>query len=368
MSGLIDYWHCFAADYAAARTRFRDAARLARAKFATYTHPHAKGPDGLELSVDVARVGPVTARRQLLAISGTHGLEGAAGSAVQVAWLSVAARALPDDTAVVLVHGLNPYGFAHGTRTTEHNVDLNRNFTDHEIPSYPANPQYAQLHPHLIPDQWDEETLAVSARAIDRFRDAHGPDALFNVLASGQYTHPEGLLYGGSAREWSNLTLQTIVHEHLAHAQRIGFIDWHTGIGEYGEPFFLCFNETGSAEHDEASRWWGRDRIQDQRPHGLARPDYQGLVFRGVEQFLNGRPMVGAVVEFGTRGRDTVLANRLDQWLRFKAPKHADEERDAMLRADVIDAFVPVSSIWRRSIIGHGVQITRQAIEGLATW
>jgi len=105
---------------------------------------------------------------------------------------------------------------------------------------------------------------------------------LFNTTASGQYTHPDGLVYGGSGPEWSNRILRRIVDEHLAASQRVSFIDWHTGIGEYGEPFFLCFNDEGSAEQAQAAQWWGAERVRDQRPHGLARPDYQGLVFRGV--------------------------------------------------------------------------------------
>lgn len=366
MSTQPTWWQAFGVDYGDARQRFRRAADHAGASLTTYVHPNAKAPDGSELSIDVARLGPAHAPHQLLAISGTHGLEGGAGSAVQTAWLAHAASTLPSGVAVTFVHALNPYGFAHATRTTENNVDLNRNFIDHAR-TPPANAHYASLHDHLIPEEWTSEGLEKSAKAIDAFRETHGADALFNTLASGQYTHADGLIYGGRAREWSNVTLQTIVERDLAQAQRIGLIDWHTGIGEYGEPFFLCFNVDNSAEQREAARWWGEQRVLDQRPHGLRRPDYQGLVFRGVEQFAKGRPVIGAVVEFGTRGANASLANRLDQWLRSRAGAQPDAARDRQLRADVLDAFVPVSSVWRNSVLAHGLQITRQALQGLAT-
>ncbi|VVD78687.1 deacylase [Pandoraea iniqua] len=366
MSQQPTWWQAFGVDYADARQRFRTAADHAGADLSTYVHPDAKAPDGSELSIDVARLGPARAPHQLLAISGTHGLEGGAGSAVQTAWLTHAAHSLPANVAVTFVHALNPYGFAHATRTTEHNVDLNRNFVDHAKP-YPQNVAYATLHEHLIPLEWTTDGLAQSARTIDAFRAEQGADALFNTLASGQYTHPDGLIYGGQSREWSNVTLQTIIERDLSQAQRIGLIDWHTGIGEYGEPFFLCFNGEDSAEQREAARWWGAERVLDQRPHGLRRPDYQGLVFRGVEQFAKGRPVIGAVVEFGTRGSNASVANRLDQWLRSRAPAKPDALRDRQLRADVLDAFVPVSSVWRNSVLTHGLQITAQAIHGLAS-
>lgn len=365
---LPDYWDCFANDYSSARQAFVDDAAARGAALFRYEHPTLKDPQGDALSVDVAILGRRDAPRTHLAISGTHGLEGAAGSAVQRAWLAAdGARPLPDDVNVVLVHALNPYGYAHDTRTTENNVDLNRNFVDHTRP-YPANPHYATLHPHLIPSQWTEATHETAAQALDTFKATHGADTLFNVTASGQYTHPDGLVYGGQGPEWSNRTLRRIVDEHLAASERVAFIDWHTGIGEYGEPFFLCFNEEGSAEQTQAARWWGAERVRDQRPHGLARPDYQGLVFRGVQQALGDRPLAGAVVEFGTRGLQMRPALRLDQWLRFKAPQAPDAARDAQLRADLVDAFVPVSSVWRRSVVAHGLHITRQAIDGVAGW
>ncbi|MEM5315990.1 M14 family metallopeptidase [Paraburkholderia sp. JHI869] len=367
MSEAAAFWHYFTPDYASARERFVVRAQRAGAQLASYRHPDASGPGGIALSIDVARLGPQHAPKQLLAISGTHGLEGAAGSALQIAWLDSLASNLPPDLAVTLVHGLNPYGFAHGSRTTENNVDLNRNFVDHDAPR-PRNAHYASLHEWLIPTRWDRDTLAAATQATDRFRDAHGADALFNTLASGQYTHADGLIYGGNQREWSNLTLQRIVETHLVQAERVAFIDWHTGIGEYGEPFFLCFNAQDSELEQRAAQWWGADRVLGQRPHGLARPDYRGLVFRGVEQFLDGRPMAGAVIEFGTRGPSMSLASRLDQWLRFRARQAPHPERDAQLRADLLDAFVPVSSVWRERVLAHGLAITAQTLDGLARW
>jgi hypothetical protein len=368
MSNALEHWQAFSRDYADGRARFTAQAKAAGALLQRYTHPDKQTPDGQPLSIDVARLGPADATRTLLLISGTHGLEGAAGSAAQIGWLATqSAASLPADTNVVLIHAINPYGWSHETRTTENNVDLNRNFIDHSKP-YPPNDAYDILHPHLLPAQWTEAGLAGVKQAVDAFRDEHGADATFNATASGQYRHPQGLVFGGAQREWSNLTLEIILREHLPHAEKVALIDWHTGIGEYGEPFFLCFNAEDSEEQQQAAGWWGRERVLDQRPHCLARPDYQGLVFRGVEHFLPGRKIAGAVVEFGTRGRHVGEALRLDQWLRFKAADQADATRDHILRHDLIDAFVPYASVWRQSVLRHGIHITDQALQGLAAW
>lgn len=361
----IDVTRCFALDYDGARAKFRATAGEAGCALSSYRHPIATGPDGQPLTIDVARLGDVRASNQLVIVSGTHGLEGTSGSAAQIGWLqSAGAPALPHGVSVLFVHALNPHGFAHGTRTTENNVDLNRNFIDHDAP-HPRNSGYTQLYPYLLPDNWAPEALATYADAVAAFRDRNGADALFDAQARGQYDFPQGTNYGGLQREWSNLALETIVADHLGAAQRVGFIDWHTGIGDWGQSFFLCFNDEGGPLQAEAARWWGADRILGQRPHGLARPNYQGLVFHGLTHFLGGRPMIGAVIEFGTRGAHMRRALQLDMWLKFKA--EPDSERVRLLRADLHDAFVPVSMHWREDTTEQAIFITQQAVEGLAS-
>lgn len=362
-----EYWKWFGVDYFDAREKFLAAAKSAKAEIFSHLHPSATGPNGEAIYIDVAKIGAPNAPKALLVVSGTHGLEGPAGSAIQTAWLATERTALPRDTAIIFVHALNPYGFAHSTRTTENNVDLNRNFIDHNKP-YPDNTEYAQLHRDLITENWDAESHEQTLIALNTFRRKYGEDALFNARAKGQYQFPDGLSYGGNGREWSNVTLQSIVNTHLKYAQQVAFIDWHTALGEYGEPYFLCFNDAGSAYQHEAIRWWGYDEVIGQHLTGVKRPDYQGLVFRGVEQFLQGKAFVGAVIEFGTRKNFSGEGVRLDQWLRFQAPKNPDYTRDVQLRADLKDAFVPVSNIWRSSVIKHGLEITHKTIHGLSNW
>ena len=90
-----------------------------------------EGEDRLTVDVAVltsssaAGTGPL-----LLHMSGVHGVEGHAGSAIQCKWLDMVAKkevALPNGVTVVIVHVMNPYGFKHGRRYNENNVDLNRN-------------------------------------------------------------------------------------------------------------------------------------------------------------------------------------------------------------------------------------------------
>ena len=363
----MQYYECYASSFTSARAKFLKAAQAAKAEIRSFVHPEKKTPDGEPLAIDVACLGNAKAARQALFVSGTHGQEGFSGSAVQIGWLQDGGPdRLPKDLGVVLVHGLNPYGFAHFTRTTENNVDLNRNFIDRAAGPAPANPHYETLHGELMIRQWTDAENARVDRAMAAFTEKHGRDTLFDTLARGQYVHADGLMFGGKDREWSNRTLETIVTEMLSGAEKVAFIDWHTGIGDYGKPFFLCFNEPGGALFRRACDWWGKESVDGVRPHGMERPNYTGLVFNGVQRFLGNREMCGAVIEFGTRGLGMRRVLRLDQWLRRQTG--LDPDVRAGLQADMMDAFCPFDGQWRKDTLETGLKLTEQALEGLASW
>jgi hypothetical protein len=363
----MEYFQCYASNFTHARAKFLEAAKVARGNIFSFTHPEKKTPDGDPLAIDVACFGNRKASRQALFICGTHGQEGFSGSAVQIGWMGTAGPTeISKDIGVVLVHGLNPYGFAHFTRTTENNVDLNRNFIDRSADATPVNRHYETLHDDLLIRQWSDAESARVDSALGRFTEKHGRDVLFDTLARGQYLHADGLMYGGKDREWSNRMLETIVKDTLLNAEKVAFIDWHTGIGDYGKPFFLCFNEPGGPLFTKACEWWGKENVDGVRPHGMERPNYTGLVFHGVQRFLGKREMCGAVIEFGTRGIGMGRVLRLDQWLRRQ--NDLDPDVRETLQADMMDAFCPFDGQWRKDTFDSGLKLTHQAIAGLSAW
>src|SRR5439155_11790360 len=109
----------------------------------------AKGPNGEALGIDIAWFGASNPRRVLLHSSGLHGVEGFAGSAIQLQLLNDLPT-LPKDAALIVVHVLNPYGMAWLRRFNENNVDLNRNFVADEA-YVGVPPVYADLDSFLNP-------------------------------------------------------------------------------------------------------------------------------------------------------------------------------------------------------------------------
>ena len=359
---------CFMPTYASARANFLAAAAAAGARTDTLVHEQVQGPDGSTLSTDVAILGPRAAEQAVLIVSSTHGPEGFTGSAAQVALLKqLAVRPQAADVRIVLVHAINPWGFAHTSRTTENNIDLNRNFIDWHNPP-PENPLYSSLHAALTTEAWTPEALDAAEARLQAWIAEHGQDTFVDVLAKGQYSHPHGVHYGGTGPEWSNRTLQTVIERHLAGARRIGLIDWHTGLGERGQPFFLCFNEPGGPGWERACGWWGRERVETKAGFdGSARPDYQGLLFQGVQRYARQADIVGAVIEFGTLSSlETRRALQGDTYMKT----HPDLPQDTVqaLRAQLLEAFCPSSLDWKRSVLAHAMQIQDQVLEGVRTW
>src|SRR6266568_5081901 len=104
----------FSENYTTARSRFLAAAESARCRLETHSIDQL-GPDGKPLTIDVAILGDDSPSRALVVSSGLHGVEGFFGSAVQVGLLEgvVNGTEVPKKTALILIHALDPFGFAH---------------------------------------------------------------------------------------------------------------------------------------------------------------------------------------------------------------------------------------------------------------
>lgn len=355
----------FSRDYTEARAKFLGALD-ALGDLATHDPiPHPlKGPNGEDLATDVGLVGPLDAERVLVLISSTHGTEGTCGSACQYAWLaSDRPTRLPRDVRVVLIHAINPHGFAHVRRVTEDNVDLNRNFLDHAAP-YPKNPGYGLLHKFLIPDTWSPEARADADKALQAYADEHGQFALQAAISQGQYSHPDGLFFGGHAPTWSNRTLRAILGKHAGSARSVGLIDFHTGLGPYGAADLICNAAIDSDDYQRLERWY-ENGLSSPAAGTSTSPPLAGTMEHGVRQALPNARLSMITAEFGTYPVQRVFnALRGDHWL------HAHGTDDAALRKAIKDevskALYPNEDDWKELVALRGRQLIDRATTGLA--
>jgi hypothetical protein len=356
----------FSENYAEARTRFLEAAARTGAPVETFENPVGPGPEGEVLATDVALFGPEDATKLLILISGTHGVEGFAGSGAQITMIeSLRFAALPARTAVLVIHAINPYGFAWLRRVNEDNVDLNRNSIDFtELPS--ASADFLALAPHLVPLAWP--ALAAAEPVIGSFIETHGFRRFQEVVTGGQYTHPEGLFYGGRAPVWSTRTFREIVTRYAAGKERVALIDFHSGLGPsgYGEPIFTGHDDVEAAR---AREWYGPD-VTAIFAGNSSSVVVQGPMINAVSSFFDDaqRPEITTLaLEFGTVPEAIVLdVLRAEAWMHAQGDAYFDTPVGRALKRRFRDAFYVDTDPWKRCIVDRAVEMTGNALAGLA--
>ena len=356
----------FAPSYRAARRLFLDAASAAGLPLQTYAHP-LPGAEGEALAMDVARAGGFDLPSLLIISSACHGVEGHCGSGLQHAMLSDAhllAEAQAAGVALLFVHALNPHGFSHARRVTHEGVDLNRNFVDFGF-LLAQNPSYDAIAHLVLPPDWPPS--ADNEGALQAFAAQHGERALQQAITGGQYRHPLGLFYGGTAPTWSHLTIQRVLRQHGAAARRLAWIDVHTGLGPSGHGERIFAAQPDEATLARARAWWGADggTVTALHDGSSSASQISGMLWQAAYDSCPQAEFTGIALEYGTVPlAQALMALRFDHWCAAhpQAPAALREAaRQAMREAFYID-----TDAWKQQIVAQGLAAARLALAGLS--
>jgi len=356
----------FSKSYEDLREKFLTAAADAGATVEHFRCPQ-DGPEGQALYTDIARLGSPAATKLLVLVSGTHGVEGFSGSGCLTAWLDSAAQhPLPEDMAVVLINLLNPYGAAWLRRQNEDNVDVNRNFIDHSTP--PSNPPYCALHHALVPPALDAATLVATQEDIRAYRNQFGDENYWQAYG-GQYSHPDGVFYGGSEPVWSNLLLNEVLTKHCSTASNIAFVDFHSGLGPFGHGTIISADRTDSDNFARAKSWYGDSlislaSIDSDEGAEIDTGQIEGVTMDCVMQLFPDREVTCATLEFGTFDfEDCIPKMQADAWLHAHGDPLSDQGKK--IRSEWLQVFYPAADDWLEMIWRRSDQVIRQSIAGL---
>ncbi len=337
------------------------------------------GPNGAKLYFDVAVSTPAGASPTLVLSSGLHGVEGFLGSAVQLRQLEHWARnAPPQGVRVVMLHALNPYGYAWLRRWDEGNRDPNRSFLlPGDETSQSDSDLYSRLDPFLNPKSPPSNWEPFMARALYHvLRYGFGP--LQNAIASGQYEFPKGLFFGGNGPSELQQILTKELPVWLAGSSRVVHLDFHTGLGKWSKLMMLLDSPLSASQRQDLDDWWSPGAYREPRSD---RKVYEatGSFGRWCCATANIHDYIFAVAEFGTYNPLHMLRvlraeNRSHHW--GKTPKRRPSESascadsgellaESKVKADLVEAFCPRSPKWRAQVLARAFDLVERTVEGL---
>jgi hypothetical protein len=352
----------FSADYNEARAKFREEAQGAGGVLEAMKHPE-QGPNREELFIDVALFGPPEADKILVMQSGTHGVEGFCGSGAQVDLLRRGGvTKLPPDTAILMVHAINPHGFAWLRRVTHENVDLNRNWVDFGKP-LPSNPGYDELQDAICPTEWTEEVRLVADAKLEAYSEREGSEALRQAMWGGQYICPNGIFYGGLEPTWSRLNLASVYARYLARASRVAIIDYHTGLGPWGFGEHLVAVASTTDVFRRLCRWYGL-AVVSAVDGTSSSTKVAGDGLSAAPQLLAGAEVTGMALEVGTLDPGRVrTALRADAWLHAHGDPFSPLGQE--IKKEIRAAFYGDADDWKGMVAAQSLLVCKQALLGL---
>jgi len=338
MSDSLSY---FKETFEESRQEFLDLAALIDGELHTYPVK--------DLSFESLYIAPSSGQKEKLLIltSGIHGIEGLTGSALQRFFLSNNFLGLKEENVgVLIIHGINPYGFKNKRRVTESNVDLNRNFDVSEDLFKTQNPGYIELYDFLNPRQrYSRFSFYTSAIY---FILKYGMDSLRKSILRGQYQFQDGIFFGGKNFEPQVSQIRDEVMRVGSGYEKVLLVDLHTGYGQKGKLHLFGDRSPYIDETfmDEIFRNVSVDYGQEKDFYTVT----GGFVVFMAKLFHLKSKFAGIVFEFGTIDSHKPLGSLDSLYRVVNENLNEQNERDKTIFQSM---FYPQSPEWRNKVLNQ---------------
>ena len=352
------YSESFLTDYDSVRSHLQELSASLGAETYTYAIDESDG-----LYIDTFYLPAQQEQTNLVILTtGVHGMEGYIGSVMlDVFFGEIYPQLNGDNTGVLVVANVNPYGMKYFRRYNENNVDLNRNFIlDWENFDLSTNKDYPKVDTFLGPTGkignafWHEAGFYLS---LGKTAITEGADTVSDALLGGQYEYPQGVYYGGNGDEASTVYLKDVFAKSLESGyENIVHIDIHSGYGpRYNMVIFNSVYETMTEA--ESRQAFGYDYIiaHDSESFYATTGDTTDFFYRLAEQENTDKELFSTCFEFGTIGDDffdtilslkyTVDENR-NHWYPTDNATSAE-----IVRQNYMELFYPTETAWREKTV-----------------
>ena len=301
--------------------------------------------------------------------TGVHGIEGYIGSVMlDVFFEEIYPNIDTDNTGILVIANVNPYGMKYMRRYNENNVDLNRNFIlDWNNFDLTSNKDYPEVKEFLQPEGkignalWHEVGfyLNLAKEALTK-----GADKVSDALLTGQYEYAQGVYYGGTGDEISTTYLKGVFNDCLeGEYENIVHIDIHSGYGpRYNMVIFNSVYET--MNEAETQKAFNYDYVisYDSESFYATTGDTTDYFYRLAESKNTDKELFSTCFEFGTIG-DSFIDSILS--LKFTVDENRQHwfPSDNKVSSEVVkenykELFYPTETAWREKTVADFKQAT----------
>jgi hypothetical protein len=269
------------------------------------------------------------------------------------------------DTAVIFFHAHNPWGFAHKTRVTEENVDLNRNFIDFRSRCR-RTAATKDLHPLIAIRDWNETAIAGVFAGLDAYREKVGEKAFLGRLQRRPVHRARTASSTAACRpQWSNDAFRAAVRQHLSARARSP--SWTCiPASAPGASTSTCASIRRARRARARARLVGRARGEPAGRDAQEARHLQRHHHRRRRRNAAAGEVTCIVVEFGTRPRHEMQrASMAQRWMRFEGPR--DPVLAAKVRREYEAAFYPADTEWRRRVLEQSRDFIDRGVAGISS-
>ena len=279
---------------------------------------------GGELDIDYLYIPPEKESRNLIVLnSGIHGVEAPTGVYLQHRILENWMLKNPqgfnrENTGLLVVHVMNPYGAKVGRRYNGDNIDLNRNCFDHQLAGergFPGltiqNKEYEELKDFL---NSKISTFDIIAKGLFKGRDTIAKSM------GGQYHHPRGVNYGGREVASECRSVQNLMKSKIPSYTNVAIFDLHTGLGEKGVHQVMLVSDALPKELATIKKLFPADECEDiceiqesGDQEYLTTGDFTQWVYQRFPQKRTHGVIVSVTSEIGTESAMTVLKRLVNE-------------------------------------------------------
>jgi len=345
---LVDAFSNGVVDYRSWPLKIADDAGLNR----ELNHEHDSG-----LYTDAVLLGNSQADQTLVLISGTHGVEGYAGSAIQrflLQYLQSDTTVIAADWNILMLHALNPWGMQYARRCDQHGIDLNRNFIDFSAVPVIDDDYLQVLEAFLMTD------LEARRQQLMSLSQQWGQNRFDRLLSGGQYEYDWAPFYGGRGPAFAQRVLDEIIDAWKLQQKRLVVIDLHSGLGPWGHGELISDHPLSSRANDEAQKLFG---------HAVAVTDAgescsvskSGLMDYRWHQLMQQRGCF-LTLEFGTLGTQNLFDVLIDDHRLHHQTSVTDADQLQQRRA-MLEHFCPDDRLWQQSVLFRAWQVVSSVLE-----